>query len=259
MLDYSLFSIVNDDRKEEERAWCTVIVHVISKSLTPSVNVLTAILKLNKLSLSQGSYPACPDRMPSLNHLCHHHLQVQKYIFGVSEIRRVCPDNDENPAEIVAGSKIGDFGWIESVGFPAFNNGSRISSWVLKIPAGFSAQIGFEKLEFVDKELVDLLQKRPRIDDDDVGEVDDYENIFDDFGTFREDRRLKHRPVDKNEASVILSDADVGSTLLVAPVSAVEGTSYVSKFESSISFRVDQNDRPVSGFRFRINFQVISP
>ena len=130
----------------------------------------------------------------------------------------------------------------------------------MKIPAGFSAQIGFEKLEFVDKELVDLLQKRPRIDDDDdVGEVDDNENIFDEFGTFREDRRLKHRPVDKNEASVILSDADVGSTLLVAPVSAVEGTSYVSKFESSISFRVDQNDRPVSGFRFRINFQVISP
>ena len=52
---------------------CTVPLHVIRKSPTPSENRLTAILTWKKLKSS-------PHRMPALYHLCHHYFQSVLHI-----------------------------------------------------------------------------------------------------------------------------------------------------------------------------------
>ena len=65
------FSMVNDDRKQERVR--TIILHIIRKSPTPSKNRMTAIFNCKSLRLSARDLnPACPIRMPSLYHLCHH-------------------------------------------------------------------------------------------------------------------------------------------------------------------------------------------
>ena len=63
------------NRKEEGRVY-NILFHVSRKSPTHSENRLTAILNWKKLSPSRDSNPACPDRMPSLNHLCRRHFLV---------------------------------------------------------------------------------------------------------------------------------------------------------------------------------------
>ena len=70
-----IFTMVNDDRKQkEEGRICTVVLHVIRKSQTLSENRLTAILNWKKPKPTWDLNPACPDRMPSLYHLCYHHF-----------------------------------------------------------------------------------------------------------------------------------------------------------------------------------------
>ena len=47
---------------------------LLEKKQTPSENRLTAILNCKSQSLTRDLNPACPDRMPSLYHLCHHYF-----------------------------------------------------------------------------------------------------------------------------------------------------------------------------------------
>ena len=55
--------------RKEDGTVCSYLLHVIRKSRTPSDNRLTAILNRKKPKSIKG----CPDRMPLLYHLCHHH------------------------------------------------------------------------------------------------------------------------------------------------------------------------------------------
>ena len=63
-------------KKKDEWRVCTLLSHVTRKSPTLSELWLTTILNWKKAKSVPGFNPACPDRMPSLYHLCqhlHHH------------------------------------------------------------------------------------------------------------------------------------------------------------------------------------------
>ena len=60
--------------RKQEGTVCTILLHAIRKSPTPRENILTVILNRKKQSPTQDLNPACPDRMPSLYHLCHHYF-----------------------------------------------------------------------------------------------------------------------------------------------------------------------------------------
>ena len=122
----------------------------------------------------------------------------------------------------MAGSTVGDFGWIQTQNFPALINSSTNCLWTLNIPPGHAAQIGFEQF-FVEHifEESELLKKRPRLDD--VEEIE--EEIYDAFGTFREGRKSDKelgKKFEKNSDSIVLSDAITGETLLRAPLSSIQ-------------------------------------
>ena len=184
----------------------------------------------------------------------------KKWFF--KEIHTVCKD-DVTVSEISAGSNVGDFGWIESDSYPSNTNGSTSCQWIVNIPRGLSVQIGFEEFFFVENEEQDILEKRPRLDDDKEGEEEENdENIFDEFGTFRESRKVKSKAkVDQNVPSMILTDTISSSSLFRAPLSSVEGATYRTKSESSVSFKIEiaAPELSIQRFRFRINFLVISP
>ena len=67
--------------------------------------------------------------------------------------------------------------------------------------------------------------------------------------------------VDQNVPSMILTDTISSSSLFRAPLSSVEGATYRTKSESSVSFKIEiaAPELSIQRFRFRINFLVISP
>ena len=68
------FTKLNYDRKQERRRKSMSIqLRTIRKLPTPSEYRLTAILNWKSPSQSWDLNPACPVRMPSLYHFCHHH------------------------------------------------------------------------------------------------------------------------------------------------------------------------------------------
>ncbi len=97
----------------------------------------------------------------------------------------------------------------------------------------------------------------------------DSQEVYDKFGTFREDRKLdkkdKKREKEKNSevqkvGSFILTDSSTEAVLLRAPLTAVSGMSFKTKFESSVDFKVDfppNIGTHLNSFRFRLNYVLI--
>ena len=82
LFDYNcqILAVVNDGRKQtgnKKKNWrvCLVLLHFILKKSNAQQEKIEGDSELKKSpSATWDSSPACPDRMPSLYHLCHHHF-----------------------------------------------------------------------------------------------------------------------------------------------------------------------------------------
>ena len=80
------------NRKEGGRV-CTILLHVIRISPAPCDNSWQQFWTEKSLSLSRSSDLACPDRIPSLYHLCFYHWQpcncnLNSRIFSAKTIKK---------------------------------------------------------------------------------------------------------------------------------------------------------------------------